>query len=86
MESIANSQYDKKTIPSAVPLEYQATLERCVQFGEIKADPNQLRNRQQNYILPPKIPKSSRTLEELEFKRYRYLIFVAYLGRNYHGF
>ena len=41
--------------------------------------------RQQDYIKTKKIEKWERTPEELEFKRYRYLLYVAYIGRKYHG-
>lgn len=41
--------------------------------------------RQQDYIKTKKIERWERTPEELEFKRYRYLLFVAYIGRKYHG-
>lgn len=68
------------------PSKYETTEDKCDFFGNEYVPIETEIRRQQDYPKTEKIPKSARTKEELKYKRYRFILFVAYLGRNYHGF
>lgn len=65
---------------------HEVTSDRCDFFGNDFVPLESETRRQQDYPKTEKIPIEQRTKEDLKYKRYRFIIFVAYLGRNYHGF